>query len=85
MADDTVPDSKASNDASPSLKDGRWRLFALAGLPEGRNGLPEPSLRPALASNDLARALTRNPQFELVEPSGKGFVIGGQSPAQTKR
>jgi hypothetical protein len=29
----------------------------------------------------LTEALARDPRFVMIKPSGKGFVIGGQSPA----
>ena len=33
------------------------------------------------APDALTEALARDPRFVMIKPSGKGFVIGGQSPA----
>jgi hypothetical protein len=46
---------------------------------------PTPSSPPAPEPDAFTRALLANPQFMLVPRSGKGFVIGGQNPAQGKR
>jgi hypothetical protein len=42
---------------------------------------PEPKPEPSSPKRDeWLEALARNPRFVLIKPSGKGFVIGGQSP-----
>jgi hypothetical protein len=39
---------------------------------------PEP--KPAPPPDALALKLASDPRFVVIKPSGKGFVIGGQSP-----
>jgi hypothetical protein len=38
-----------------------------------------------LTPDEFMAKLAANPRFRVIEPSGKGFIIGGQHPAQGKR
>jgi hypothetical protein len=41
--------------------------------------------KPAPPPDALALKLASDPSFVVIKPSGKGFVIGGQSPAAAPR
>ena len=40
--------------------------------------------KPAPPPDAIALKLASDPRFVVIKPSGKGFVIGGQKPAQGK-
>jgi hypothetical protein len=41
--------------------------------------------KPAPPPDALALKLASDPRFVVIKPSGKGIVIGGQSPAAARR
>jgi hypothetical protein len=42
---------------------------------------PPPAPAAKLTHAEFMAKLASNPQFRVIEPSGKGFIIGGQTPA----
>ena len=36
---------------------------------------------PAMTPDEFWQRLRADPRFNVIEPSGKGFIIGGQNPA----
>jgi hypothetical protein len=64
------------------LKVGRASVYRVLA---DRRSPPAPAPAPAPRRDALMKALSQNPQFKVLPPSGKGFIIGGQNPAQGKR
>ena len=42
----------------------------------------KPAATPETKRDEWLEAIESNPRFRLIKPSGAGFVIGGQHPAQ---
>jgi hypothetical protein len=51
--------------------------------PNDKAPAPPPPVK--LTHDEFMQRIRANPQFRVIEPSGKGFIIGGQHPAQGKR
>jgi hypothetical protein len=61
------------------LKVGRASVYRVLA---DRRSPPAPAPAPATRRDALMKALSQNPQFKVLPPSDKGFIIGGQNPAQ---